>query len=84
MAKKPKFRPEVTRIPLNPEQGVLACNCFEGVQKNLAQGGYQKAAAGIGSACDWGAKTAGTLVSACGKTGRTSGWTSGGNGAAGS
>ncbi len=28
MPKKPKFRPRITRIKLNPEQAVLACNCF--------------------------------------------------------
>ena len=28
MPRKPKFRPEVTRIKLNPEQAVLSCNCY--------------------------------------------------------
>lgn len=27
MSKKPKFRPEITRIKLNPEQAVLSCSC---------------------------------------------------------
>ena len=27
MGRKPKFRPVVTRIKLNPEQAVLACTC---------------------------------------------------------
>ncbi|MBN1492822.1 MAG: hypothetical protein JW938_01595 [Candidatus Omnitrophica bacterium] len=28
MAKKPKFKPEITRVKLNPEQAVLACTCM--------------------------------------------------------
>ncbi|MFH0798814.1 MAG: hypothetical protein V2A66_01390 [Pseudomonadota bacterium] len=28
MPKKPKFRPVVTRVELNPEQAVLECNCM--------------------------------------------------------
>ncbi len=28
MPKKPKFRPKITRIKLNPEQAVLACTCW--------------------------------------------------------
>jgi hypothetical protein len=30
MPRKQKFRPEITRIKLNPEQAVLACNCVGG------------------------------------------------------
>lgn len=30
MPKKPKFRPRITRVKLNPEQAVLACECFAG------------------------------------------------------
>ncbi len=29
MEKKPEFNPEVTRVKLNPEQAVLACDCFD-------------------------------------------------------
>lgn len=29
MYKKIKFKPEITRIRLNPEQAVLQCNCFD-------------------------------------------------------
>ena len=28
MARKPKFKPEIRRIKLNPEQAVLTCNCY--------------------------------------------------------
>lgn len=28
MPKKPKFKPIITRIKLNPEQAVLACACY--------------------------------------------------------
>lgn len=27
-SKKPKFKPEITRVKLNPAQAVLACNCW--------------------------------------------------------
>lgn len=29
MPKKPKFKPEITRVRLNPEQAVLACGCYD-------------------------------------------------------
>ena len=32
MSRKPKFRPVVTRVKLNPEQAVLACNCWSGTK----------------------------------------------------
>lgn len=28
MHKKPRFKPEITRVKLNPEQAVLACACY--------------------------------------------------------
>ena len=28
MPRKPKFKPEIRRIKLNPEQAVLACGCY--------------------------------------------------------
>lgn len=28
MSKKPKLKPEITRVELNPEQAVLACTCY--------------------------------------------------------
>jgi hypothetical protein len=28
MSRKPKFRPEIRRIKLNPEQAVLTCSCY--------------------------------------------------------
>jgi len=28
MSRKPKFRPEITRIKLNLEQAVLTCECY--------------------------------------------------------
>lgn len=30
MSKKMKFKPEITRVRLNPEQAVLACTCYSG------------------------------------------------------
>ena len=29
MGRKPKFRPEIRRVKLNPEQAVLMCSCFD-------------------------------------------------------
>ena len=28
MPRKPKFKPEITRVKLNPEQAVLSCGCY--------------------------------------------------------
>ncbi len=28
MSKKPKFKPVISRVKLNPEQAVLACSCY--------------------------------------------------------
>ena len=28
MTRKPKFKPEITRVKLNPEQAVLFCACY--------------------------------------------------------
>jgi hypothetical protein len=30
MSNKPKFKPAVTRVKLNPEQAVLSCDCYDG------------------------------------------------------
>jgi len=30
MPRKPKFKPEITRVKLNPEQAVLGCSCYTG------------------------------------------------------
>lgn len=32
MAEKIKFKPEITRIRLNPEQAVIACSCYNAGQ----------------------------------------------------
>ena len=29
MPRKPKFRPVITRVKLNPEQAVLTCMCYD-------------------------------------------------------
>jgi len=34
MPRKPKFRPRITRVKLNPEQAVLACQCYDGFATN--------------------------------------------------
>lgn len=64
MPRKPKFRPVITRIKLNPEQAVLTCNCYSRgmmtfmayIQKGriwpnpICQGG--KSVNGTGGPCD--------------------------------
>jgi len=41
MAPKPKFRPKITRVKLNPEQAVLTCNCYStGIIGDDIPGGY--------------------------------------------
>lgn len=29
MSRKPKFRPVITKVKLNPEQAVLQCDCYD-------------------------------------------------------
>ncbi len=40
MPRKPKFKPVLTRIELNPEQAVLTCDCFSNASKRLEGGGW--------------------------------------------
>lgn len=39
MPRKPKFRPRVTRVKLNPEQAVLTCSCWGYGRVSSACGG---------------------------------------------
>lgn len=43
MSRKPKFKPEITRVKLNPEQAVLACTCYNN-QRWTTSGGTQQSA----------------------------------------
>ncbi len=36
MPRKPKFRPVITRVKLNPEQAVLSCSCWMGQANRTA------------------------------------------------
>ncbi len=38
MSRKPKFKPEITRVKLNPEQAVLACSCYDRGMASSASG----------------------------------------------
>jgi hypothetical protein len=39
MSRKPKFKPEITRVKLNPEQAVLSCTCyFNGSYREVGTG----------------------------------------------
>jgi hypothetical protein len=49
MPRKPKFKPVIARIKLNPEQAVLACTCFDTALHWY--GNTQYARAGIVHAC---------------------------------
>lgn len=42
MPKKPKFKPVITRIKLNPEQAVLTCFCYDSgwTFRGRSGGGY--------------------------------------------
>ncbi len=35
MGRKPKFKPKITRVKLNPEQAVLTCDCYQGGTKPI-------------------------------------------------
>jgi len=36
MGRKPKFKPIITRVKLNPEQAVLSCDCWTQLTRWLA------------------------------------------------
>lgn len=57
MAKKAKFKPEITRIKLNPEQAVLACACYSGGHAQDATG-YRYT--GVSETICWGTRTRGS------------------------
>lgn len=40
MPRKPKFRPEIRRIKLNPEQAVLQCTCYSTGESNFVGARY--------------------------------------------
>ena len=53
MGRKPKFRPVITRIKLNPEQAVLTCDCFSMRGRHVSQGtGYARIGSGAHSVCN--------------------------------
>lgn len=44
MLRKPKFKPEVTRIKLNPEQAVLTCLCWDVGKIGIGRAGNEPGA----------------------------------------
>ncbi len=52
MPRKPKFKPVVTRIKLNPEQAVLSCNCHTGMtfttMSQMGRSGWQLSYCNLG------------------------------------
>jgi len=55
--RKPKFKPQIARVKLNPEQAVLSCNCYSGGLRYWTLGGYS------GYMACWG----GRVVKTCGE-----------------
>lgn len=52
LSKKPKFKPEITRVKLNPEQAVLACTCYDnGMQAVIGTAYYENASGHVGPYC---------------------------------
>jgi hypothetical protein len=49
MSKKPKFRPRITRVKLNPEQAVLACSCYD--TRKVDGGTWHPGTFGIATTC---------------------------------
>lgn len=50
MSGKPKFRPIITRVKLNPEQAVLACSCWLRAQPTTHVGTRRRASVCVASA----------------------------------
>lgn len=51
MPRKPRFKPEIRRVKLNPEQAVLACACVTTNNRPSGVGGYWPPGSVIGNAC---------------------------------
>ena len=49
-----RFKPEIRRIKLNPEQAVLACGCVTTNNRPSGMGGYIPPGTFIGNACSAG------------------------------
>lgn len=45
---KPKFKPEINRVKLNPEQAVLQCSCYDTNRHPLPP----ETGGGLGMICD--------------------------------
>ena len=43
MARKAKFKPEITRVKLNPEQAVLTCSCYCVPMNQIQSGTHRNA-----------------------------------------
>jgi len=55
MDKKPKFKPLITRVHLNPEQAVLSCNCWSSNKywTTINWGLAWNNGSGTVTACNW-------------------------------
>jgi hypothetical protein len=62
MARRPKFRPEIRRIKLNPEQAVLTCPCYNTAHHWTSNVNRDFAHMSPAALCDYGAKSTRTEV----------------------
>ncbi|MFC1674570.1 hypothetical protein ACFL1K_01555 [Candidatus Omnitrophota bacterium] len=73
MPRKPRFRPEIARIRLNPEQAVLACECFGNHGWVWLAGNRKGRFLNLPTYCmeavKPGVESARTLIDACGSSG---------------
>lgn len=53
MPRKPKFKPVITRVKLDPEQAVLSCNCYGTVTTVVVQAWHFDQFIGGGGICVW-------------------------------
>jgi len=65
MSRKAEFRPEVTRVKLNPEQAVLTCNCYN----NGSYGTSTRGRKDFRGICEAAARVLGDFVDQIGSTG---------------
>ncbi len=51
MSPKPKFKPEISRVELNPEQAVLTCDCYN--HGRVSHGPFGRGTVGDQANCRW-------------------------------
>ena len=72
MSKKPKFKPEITRIKLNPEQAVLTCICWQFGSAFAVS--WHATSPAEGTLCTWGVPKGETTGRECKTAGSADGY----------